>query len=361
MTNRNRLALVTLDYPPEWGGVARYLGNIVEASHGAIDVFVPETHRAMGPGHVELVRLVRTKWPRWWPMAPFMRALRRRGYGSLFVSQALPAGTAAWLSRLTGGLPYGVLIHGLDLRLARRSRRKSWLLRRVLRGAKAVFANSQVVADELTSFDRRLRPILLTPGVEDMSFPERETARRSLSVGEGAFQLLTVTRLVPRKGIDRLLEAMQLLPPDVRLTVIGDGQDRERLEQLAAPLHERVRFIHDADDALKNAWYAAADAFVMPVRDDGEDIEGFGIVFLEAAAAGLPSVAGRSGGAIEAVLDRETGLLVDPADPQDLAAAIQRLRADPKLRSRLGQAGRARVLRDFRWIDRWTKLRTVLL
>ncbi len=360
MTSRNRLALVTLDYPPERGGVARYLGNLVEASHGTIDVFVNEAHQVAGPGHVERARLVRTAWPAWWPMVPVIRGFRRRGYSSVLVSQALPCGTAAWLARLAGGLPYAAILHGLDLRLALRSRRKTWLLRRILRGARLVIANSRVVADELKTLDARLAPLVITPGVEPIEFPPREAARRDLGVADETFQLLAVTRLVPRKGLDRLLDAMQLLPEDVRLTIIGDGQDRERLASIAAPLGERVCFLREADDAERDAWYAAADVFALPVRDEGDDVEGFGIVFLEAALAGLPSVAGASGGAVEAVADGETGLLVDPHDPQAIAGAIQRLRADPGLRRRLGRAGRERAKRDFRWEDRWGKLREAL-
>ncbi|MEK7473471.1 MAG: glycosyltransferase family 4 protein [Patescibacteria group bacterium] len=361
MTNLKRIALVTLDYPPEHGGVARYLGNLVEVAHGAIDVFVNMAHRAVGPGHVELVPLVRTAWPTWWPMIALIRGFRRRGYASVLVSQALPCGTAAWLARLSGGLPYGVILHGLDLRLAMRSRRKSWLLRRVLGGAKLVCANSQVVANEIRGFAPSVRPIVLTPGVEAMTFPERDAARHALAIPDGAMQLLSVTRLMSRKGLDRLLDAMQLLPEDVRLTIIGDGRDRARLASLAEPLGKRVRFIAQADDAERNAWYAASDVFALPVRDEGDDVEGFGIVFLEAALAGLPSVAGESGGAVEAVVGGETGFLVDPNDPQAIAGAVQKLRSDPELRARLGHAGRERAKQDFRWEDRWGKLREAML
>jgi phosphatidylinositol alpha-1,6-mannosyltransferase len=360
MTNRKRIALVTLDYPPERGGVARYLGNLVEESKGEIGVFVNETHRAMGPGHVEAVRLLERGWPAWWPMVDFMRGLRERGYDRVFVSHALPCGTAAWIARMRGGLPYAVLMHGLDLRLGRRNVWKRFLLRRVLMNARVVIANSQVVADEITDFDPRIKPLLVTPGVEARSFPARETARQALGVSPDSFRLLAVTRLVPRKGLDKLLQAMQLLPADVRLTIIGDGNDRERLLALARPLGDRVLFLHEAEDAERDAWYAASDALVLPVRDEGDDVEGFGIVFLEAALAGLPSIAGKSGGAVEAVLDGETGFLVDPLDPKAIAGAIGTLRADPLLRLRLGEAGKARVLRDFRWADRWGKLRESL-
>ncbi len=361
MTNLKRIALVTLDYPPEQGGVARYLGNLVEIAHGAIDVFVNETHRVVGPGRVEAVRLVRTPWPTWWPMVSVIRSFRHRGYTSVLVSQALPCGTAAWLARLSGGLPYAVLLHGLDLRLALRSRRKSWLLRCILGGAKKVLANSQVVADEIKAFAPRIEPIVITPGVEPVTFPDRDSSRRSLGIPDDVTQLLAVTRLVTRKGLDRLLEAMQLVPADVHLTIIGDGQDRERLESLAKSLGSRVRFIKNADDAERNAWYAASDVFTLPVRDEGDDVEGFGIAFLEAALAGLPSIAGMSGGAVEAVVDGKTGLLVDPNDTQAIAGAIKAMRDDQEHRDRLGRAGRERAKRDFRWGDRWDKLSEVML
>ncbi|HVM90984.1 MAG TPA: glycosyltransferase family 4 protein [Verrucomicrobiae bacterium] len=357
MTNRKRIALVTLDYPPERGGVARYLGNLVEESRGEIAVFVNRTHRAMGPGHVEAVTLIEEGWPAWWPMVGFMKGLRDKHMDSVLVSHALPCGTAAWIARLQGGLPYGVLMHGLDLRLARRNAWKRFLLRRILRNAKLVIANSQVVATEIRDFDPRITPLLLTPGVEERSFPAREIARRAFDIPADTFQLLAVTRLVPRKGIDRLIQSMALLPPDVRLTVIGDGTDRERLLTLAQSLGERVRFLHEVDDTERDAWYAASDVFALPVRDEGDDVEGFGIVFLEAAQAGLPCIAGKSGGAVEAVIDEQTGLLVPPNDPQAIAGAIARLRGDLLFRQRLGMAGKARVAADFRWSDRWGKLK----
>jgi len=359
MTSK-RIALVTLDYPPERGGVARYLGNLVEESKGEIGVFVNETHRAMGPGHVESVRLLETGWPAWWPMVGVMRGLRDKGYSKIFVSHALPCGTAAMIARLMGGLPYAVLMHGLDFRLATRSAWKRFVLRHILKRSCLVITNSQIVGEEITDFMPSIKPLMLTPGVEPRDFPPRETARASFGIDPQTFQLLSVTRLVPRKGIDKLIQAMSLLPQEVKLTIIGDGQDLDRLRALASSLGERVRFLTEVDDAARDAWYAASDTFVLPVRDEGDDMEGFGIVFLEAAQAGLASIAGKSGGAVEAVLDEETGLHVEPNDINAIAAAINRLRGDLLLRSRLGEAGKTRVKRDFRWADRWGKLRELL-
>lgn len=341
-SHKPRIALVTLDYPPKKGGVARYLFNLVAASGGAISVFQPK---------------LRAVFPRWWPMVGFMISLRGREFERLLVSHVLPCGTAALIARQFGGLPYGVLMHGLDLRLARRSFRKRFLLRRVLAGAQVVFANSQFVANEISQFAPSIKPVVVTPGVEAIVFPEHDAARQALGLSTEMYQLIAVARLVPRKGIDTLIAALALLPSHVRLTVIGDGPDRKRLERLAAKAQGRIRFITNASDEERNQWYAASNAFALPVRDEGDDIEGFGIVFLEAAMAGLPCIAGKSGGATEAVEDEVTGLLVEPDNPQAVADAVLRLVGDAEFRVRLGHAARSRVQSSFRWVDRWEAIR----
>ena len=357
-----KMALVTLDYPPERGGVARYLGNLVEVSQGQMDVFVHTTHPISGPGHVQSLPLLASGPVSWRAMIPQLRHLKDRGYEMVFVSHALPVGTAAWLAKRLGGLPYVVLLHGLDLRLAARSWRKKWLLKQILSSARLVLTNSVFVAQEVKTLLPNGRTEVLLPGVESLSFPSRQAARQQCGISADTCQLLTVSRLVPRKGIDMLLMALAHLPSTCRLTIIGTGEDAERLQRLAREngVQDRVQFLYRVSDDERNAWYSASDIFVLPVRDEGNDVEGFGIVYLEASLAGLPIVAGKSGGAGEAVEDHHTGLLVDPTDPIRIADAIQQLSQDPALRERMGQAGRTRALRDFRWSDRWKSLQSWL-
>ena len=352
-------ALITLDYPPERGGVARYLGGLVEASDGAFDVYVNETHQAAGPGHVQQAKLVASGWPAWRPMIGFIRRLRRKGYGMVLLSHVLPVGVAAMLARWTGGLPYAVICHGLDLRLARISWRKQLLARLALRSAKLVLVNSEATAREVRELDPSLRPLVLTPGLKPSTYPPRDEARELLGVKAEAKLVVSVCRFVSRKGLDHLIEAVGSLS-DVHLVLIGDGHERDRLSALAQPHGKRIRFVGEVSDAERDAWLAAADLFALPARDEGNDVEGFGIVFLEAAAAGLACVAGKSGGVGEAVVDGETGILVDPTDVSSIRNAIQTLLDDPTMRERMGQAGRERVLKDFRWEDRWEKLRSWL-
>jgi len=348
------ITLITLDYPPERGGVARYLGNLVRESDGAINVLVPEGHAVNGPGQVAKSKMFWKSWPHWWPL---VGACRRTPHdGVIFVSHVFPIGTAAWISKLLGGPRYAVLFHGLDLRLAQ-ALWKRWLLRRICRNAKALFANSEHTQQDLLRLVPRAAVTVITPGVEMHSVPSREEARRMLDLDQEQTIVLSVSRLVPRKGIDISLKALSRIQAkqDVEYVVLGDGPERQRLEKLAEESKTRVRWILEADDQEKWLWYAAADIFLLPVREEGNDVEGFGIVYLEAALAGIPAVAGKSGGIGEAVAHETTGLLVNPKSIDDVEVGIMRLLEDADLRQKLGQTARRRAMEEFKWRDRWVK------
>ena len=345
MQNR-KITLMTLDYPPQTGGVSRYLSELVRASHGEIDV-------------IDAKPFLRRAWPAWWPL---VSVIRRRSSGDnshsvVFVSHVFPVGTAAWISHLIKGPNYVVLFHGLDLRLAD-SPWKRWLLRRVCHGSQALFCNSESTRETLKRLVPKVEATILTPGVEDRVVISRDEARRKLGIDPNAKLVLSVARLIPRKGIDVALHAMSRIQHErpVQYVVLGDGPDGERLAKIATESRTNVRWVRSADDEEKWSWLAASDVFILPVRDEGSDVEGFGIVFLEAAKAGIPSVAGRSGGAVEAVRHERTGLVVKPLSIDEVEAAIRRLLDDEDLRRRLGNAARVRVERDFRWEDRWKVL-----
>jgi phosphatidyl-myo-inositol dimannoside synthase len=189
---------------------------------------------------------------------------------------------------------------------------------------------------------------LIPPGVELPSDPAPQPAAHPT--------VLTISRLEDRyKGHDVLTRAMALVRatvPDVVWIVIGGGPLREELQALARSLGvaDAVRFLGSVDDHERDAWLRRADVFAMPSRLPGGGLagEGFGIVYLEAAAYGKPVVAGNVAGALDAVADGETGLLIDPCDPRAVAAAIEKLLLDRELARRLGSAGRNRA-RRFAW------------
>jgi phosphatidylinositol alpha-1,6-mannosyltransferase len=175
--------------------------------------------------------------------------------------------------------------------------------------------------------------------------------RDNHALGNG-YMILSTGRLVERKGFDTLISAVALLAKRgrrVTLAVAGDGPDRKRLEELAFKegVAEQVRFLGSVDRAELPALFAACDVFALAPRSIGPDVEGFGIVYLEAGLLAKPVIGTRTGGVPEAVVADVTGLLVPPNDPPALADAILRLMDDPALAARLGFEGRRRAERDF--------------
>jgi phosphatidylinositol alpha-1,6-mannosyltransferase len=199
---------------------------------------------------------------------------------------------------------------------------------------------------------------VVPPGVDHERFhplglDERVAVRRRLGLPTDGRLVVSVSRLVPRKGMDVLIEAVGRLSAartDLTLAIGGTGRDRRRLQLAARRCGAPVRFLgRVADDDLPML-DAAADIWAMCCRDRwfGLEQEGFGIVFLEAAAAGVAQLAGRSGGSYEAVVDGQTGLVVDrPGDPAVVAAGLARLLDDSDLRERLGAEARRRAVAEF--------------
>jgi phosphatidylinositol alpha-1,6-mannosyltransferase len=182
---------------------------------------------------------------------------------------------------------------------------------------------------------------------------DRAAARARLGLPASGPLVVSLSRLVPRKGMDVVIAAADRLAPsypDLVLAIGGEGRELPRLRRQADSSLASVTLLGRLSDEDRAALLGAADVFVMACRNRwlGLEQEGFGIVFLEAAAAGVPQVAGESGGAAEAVVHGETGLVVaHPEDPGCLAVALRELLADPDRAKRMGAAGRARVVASF--------------
>jgi phosphatidyl-myo-inositol dimannoside synthase len=265
------------------------------------------------------------------------------------------------------GVPYVVLTHGAEVWLARfpgAARAMRWAFGR----ASEVTAISRYTAAAVGRVVPAGVPLtLLFPGVDERRFsPDVDASSVRDRHGVGARMILCASRLVPRKGQDVLIAGMELvrdLAPGATLVLVGDGPDRVRLEELAhsAPPGSVIFAGQVADDELPS-YYAACDVFAMPCRSrwGGLEVEGFGIVFLEAAASGKPVVAGRSGGAAEAIVDQETGLLVEGGEPKAVALAVGSMLRAPEVAARMGRAGRLRVENGFTWKHQSERLVEVL-
>lgn len=283
---------------------------------------------------------------------------RSRSVGAIHCGTLLPD---AWIGRLVArklGLPLLVYMHGEETCYANASRQLDWMGHRILRDAAAVIANSENTASILRNrwnvADDRIR--VLNPGVDCAKFvpAARDSAvRHRLGWGDRTV-VLTVGRLQERKGQDMMIRALPEISqnvPDVLYAIVGDGDEFARLDGLVRELgvSDRVRFHRDlADDDLVRC-YQQCDLFALPNRQIGDDIEGFGMVLLEAQACGKPVLAGASGGTAETMRPGETGELVDCTTPRLFALKISELLLDGSRHDQMGLAARTWATGRFDW------------
>jgi phosphatidyl-myo-inositol dimannoside synthase len=344
--------LLTFDFPPEYGGIQRYVVRLADSLLDLgkrVAVVAPRQ-----PGSASYDRSLRVPVRRFAGYARPIRMLcamfeTAKAYrivadGWTIASSWFPAGfIAALLPRVLRGRLM-ILAHGSEV-AARPGSLRERLLRWTLARADRVVANSRLTAARVRDYGIRDRLEIVPCGVD-----ERIISRAPADVPT----VLFVGRLVPRKGVDRLIEALPAIRDrlgNVRLEIVGSGPDRPRLERLAVQLGAgaEVQFLGSVDDAELDTAYARAWCFAMPSRAEGDDVEGFGIVYLEAAIASLAAVGGRGSGAEDAIVDGVTGLIVDGADREAIVQALLQLLSDPARARAMGQAGRERALAHFTW------------
>jgi len=367
-----RTLVVTNDFPPRVGGVQQYVWNVV-ANLPAKRIAVLAPNWPGWKEHDAAAKFPVHRWPAGflWPTADLQARvgslIREHDSEVVLFGHGFPLpvmGPA--LAR--HGTPYVVLTHGAEVWLAH-TPAVAASMRAAFRHAATVTAVSRWTARAMEGVAPHGTSMpVLYPGVDAEGFSpaaDGSWARSRHDLGDRRV-VLCVSRLVPRKGQDVLIEAMPLvraLVPDVVLLVVGDGPYRERLRTAAATAPDgAVVFAGEVGPGDLPRYYAAGDLFAMPCRSrwGGLEVEGFGIVFLEAAASGKPAVAGRSGGAEEAVADGVTGLLVEGREPKAVALAIARLLRDPPAMAKMGAAGRTRVEQGFTWPKRTAQLAEIL-
>jgi phosphatidylinositol alpha-1,6-mannosyltransferase len=257
------------------------------------------------------------------------------------------------------GTRYACYAHGEEIEYASSSRELTWLTRRVMRGSELLIANSQntrrILLDGWGLPDRRVQ--VMHPGVDTgwfMPAPRDRSVRQGLGWGDRPV-VLTAGRLQKRKGHDQMilaLDAIRRAIPDVLYAVVGDGEERRALEEQVARgnLCDHVQFLGELDDDGLVRCYQQCDLFVLPNRRVEKDIEGFGMVLLEAQACGKPVVAGASGGTSETMRIPETGRVVACDGPNELASVVVELLSDRNRLACMGQAARQWVVERFDWV-----------
>ena len=353
--------LVTNDFPPKIGGIQSYLYELWRRLPADDTVVYTTRHEGDAAWDAQQAFRVVRGDPVLLPRPSLTRTVdalaRDVGASVIFLDPWLPLGHIG--PQLTAA-PYVVIVHGAEVTVPGHLPGSRALGARVLRGAAGIVAAGRYPAREAERAARcELRGVIVPPGVDVERFQplpaatraaEQRKVRVEFGLDPDAPLVLGVSRLVPRKGFDVLIDAVAGLS-GVHLAIAGAGRDRDRLERRAraAGLAERMRFLGRVpDDASFPRLYACADVFAAPCRDrwGGLEAEGFGIVFLEAAACGVPQVAGRSGGSHEAVVDGETGFVVE-SRTVDVRAALDRILRDDSLRRSMGEAARQRAVAEF--------------
>ncbi|MFC4497520.1 glycosyltransferase family 4 protein [Streptomyces ovatisporus] len=364
--------IVTNDFPPRAGGIEAFLHSMALRLDPSRVVVYASTSKRGPEGAAETARfdaeqpftVVRDRAAVLLPTPRVTRRaaglLREHGCGSVWFGAAAPLGLMAPALRRAGARRLVATTHGHEAAWAQLPVSRH-LLRRIGEGTDTLthlgeYTRSRI-ARALTP-QAAARMVQLPPGVDEKTFHPGsggDAVRAELGLAERPV-VVCVSRLVPRKGQDTLIRAMPRIlaeVPDAVLLIVGGGPYREDLEKLAAStgVADAVRFTGAVPWDELPAHFGAGDVFAMPCRTrrKGLDVEGLGIVYLEASATGLPVVAGDSGGAPDAVLDGETGWVVRGGSPEETAERVGALLKDPALRARMGEKGREWVVERWRW------------
>jgi phosphatidyl-myo-inositol dimannoside synthase len=356
-----RTLIVTNDFPPRVGGIQRTLDSLCrELPPDRLSVIAPScegSHRFDTSVPFEVVRERRRfVWPSPGVARRLEEAVDRTRADVVLFGDAFPL--ALMGSRLAErGTPSVVLAHGFDYWLSTVPVAHA-VMKRMTAPASRVAGCSEFISRRVrTAVPHDVPVSVLHPGADVERFrPDLPTADLRERHGLDDRPLIVcVSRLVPRKGQDVLIKAMRSIQrrvPDAALLIVGSGPYEARLLALAEHAPSRsVAFVGEVSEEDLPRYYAAADVFAMPCRTrlGGLELEGWGNVFMEAAACGRPVVVGDSGGAREALVHGETGLLVDGAGVDAVADAVASLLEDPAYAQQLGKAGRARVEREHTW------------
>ncbi|WP_446210707.1 glycosyltransferase family 4 protein [Micromonospora sp. IBSANI012] len=360
----SRTLLITNDFPPRPGGIQSFVHNLaVRQPSGSVVVYASSWRGAAKFDADQPFEVVRERTRVLLP-TPLVarraaRLAREHDCDTVWFGAAAPLGLlAAGLRRRAGIRRVVAQTHGHEVGWAALPAARA-ALRRIGRGTDVVTYLGDYTRVRL---ERALHGVTdlhrLAPGVDvDAYHPavDGEPVRVRLGLADRPV-VVCVSRLVPRKGQDMLIRAMPEIRrrvPDAALLVVGGGPYRAALEKLArhTGVERDVVFTGSVPAAELPAHYAAGDVYAMPcrTRNRGLDVEGLGIVYLEASATGLPVVAGDSGGAPDAVREGETGYVVRGRDVAQLADRVATLLADRDLARQLGAAGRAWVEREWRW------------
>lgn len=374
-----RVLLIAENFPPKTGGAARRFWEIYRRQsldRVRVVTVAAEDPAAMDPPWVRRLSKQSTLRDfsgaiRTWPFGPTLQSLRdivrSDGIERIHCGRPLPEGWLALALKALDGIPFDCFVHGEEINKHGTGEHEGFLLSRryramtglALRGASRVIANSEstaaIVRDQWRVAPGRVRISL--PGVDTRFFaPASPTSAAAFPEWRNRRVVLCASRLQARKGQDMLMRAVaqaREAAPEVLLVLAGDGPQAAVLRRQASELglERHVSFLGEVDEPTLRSCYQEADLFALANRQIGTDLEGFGMVLLEAQSCGTPVIAGDSGGTAEALVEGRTGMVVDCTSVAALARAIEELLTDDKKRTAMSAAARDLMLAKFDWDD----------
>ena len=352
--------LITADFPPIEGGISTVslsLARKLQQKNHKFTALVPHF-----PGMEEFdrnegydIRRVPGYWWRWSRVVPLAVTQNKwfkqnKNQINRILAMNFSFG-GLWGLYQRFGIPYRIFAYGFEFLRFEDNPIMKRIILRIYAGAEKIYSISEFTRKSLIEFGvDESRIEVMQIAIDPITYQRDRTQARGRLLPEigDAPLLLTVGRLIPRKGHNTVLSAMDNLRssyPDLHYAIVGRGPEESNLQGMVCKFgfDDRVHFVGYVDEFDLPDWYAASDIMVMPAAEIKGSVEGYGLVFLEAGAAGLPVIGSRSGGIPEAIIENETGFLVSPGDHEELALKISKLIDDSAIRKSLGQKGRIRA------------------
>lgn len=357
--------IITNDFLPNRGGVANYWQNLCQ--NLPFDMFIVYT-KDLGQLPKLEYKIVKFK-DQWLKLFnQILQIIKNHQIDQIIPAQPLPYGTIALILKKFYKIPYILSFHGMDIIYAQKQWRKKFLVTKIIKNADKIICNSEFTKQKVLDCCQ-------TKAGFEIIYPCSNLSHKSGIDFTNILQkynlqnkeiILSVGRLEKRKGFDMVIESLPEIlkkQPNASYIIIGSGQELSYLQNIIKQLNleSKVQILQNIDNNELKHFYAACDLFVNPDRNIDGDVEGFGIVFLEAAIFAKPAICGNESGSAEAVLDKITGFHVDPRNKKQIASAVIKLLENKQLAQKLGQAAQKRALTNFTWQKQSQKLENFLV
>lgn len=375
-----KILLITSYFPPRKGGISNFLSNIYNSLKKENDFFVFTDQYLSNEKDSKIIRKTffsRILWPRWIPLIfKTYRQVKINNIELLQAGQLIPIGTVCYLLNKIIGIKYHVFVYGQDMLIARNSKRKTKVIKKVLKNADKVIANSSYTKQlALKNGAHKDKIIVVYPipknlKIRHYSSDEILKFKKQKELSDKRV-ILSVGNLVKRKGQDMVIKSVLKLANkyhDLIYLIIGSGPNYGDLNKLIERfnLTKNVKILQNITDDELPLYYASCDLLVMPSRflknknNMPTDVEGFGMVFLEANLYGKPVIGGNVGGQIDAIEDKVSGFLVDPESTKNIAKKIELLLDNKELLNQIGISSKKRVSENFNWTTEIGKIKKII-